>query len=332
MVVHPGPAYSVADVHRGWVKGLKANGVTVADVNLDDRLHFYEQAHVEVDGECRRCFDHEGVLRLLGKSVLADAFQFWPQLVLVTSGFFVLPDVLDALRSRGMKVAVLHTESPYEDERQIRVSEHADFNLVNDPVNLDRFAGDAWYSPHGYDPTVHHPRPANPKLKSDFCFVGTGYRSRLEFFEAVDWDGVDALFGGNWQMVSDTSPLLPFLTHERGECCPNEYAVDLYSSTKCSANLYRREVQEGNRPDGWSMGPREVELAASGTFFLRDPRGESDQVLGMLPTFTDPADFSEKLRWWLTHDSTREEATEKAQAAVVGRTFKNLAADLLKRL
>ena len=54
LVVHPGPKFSVADVHHGLVKGLRANGCQVGIFNLDDRLDFYAAAHVELeDGSYR---------------------------------------------------------------------------------------------------------------------------------------------------------------------------------------------------------------------------------------------------------------------------------------
>ena len=39
-----------------------------------------------------------------------------------------------------------------------------------------------------------------------------------------------------------------------------------------------------------------MELAATGTYFLREPRGEGDEILHMLPTFDGPAEFEDKLR------------------------------------
>jgi hypothetical protein len=155
---------------------------------------------------------------------------------------------------------------------------------------------------------------------SDFCFVGTGFPSRVAFLEQVDWTGVDVALAGNWMRTRDDSPLRKFLAHDLDKCCDNVEAHELYAGTKVSANLYRTEAEAG-AVAGWAMGPREVELAASGTFFLRDPRPEGDGVLSMLPTFTSPGEFGEKLRWFLAHDEARERAAREARAAVAGRTF-----------
>lgn len=325
LVVRPGPAFSVADVARGWVKGLEQNGVEVVDFNFDDRLSFYA-SHPNIDGV-------EEAAIMAAKGIEVAAYEWQPDIAVIVSGFFVPPFVYGILRARGTKVVLVHTESPYEDDRQVGRAAHADLNVVNDPINIDRFreVAPTVYLPHCYDPDLHRPQPARPDAVSEFAFVGTGYKSRIGFFEQVDWSGIDAAFAGNWQALDADSPLRPLLAHDIEECCPNEEAAVLYASTKVSANLYRKEATAGDA-DGWAMGPREVELAACGTFFLREPRGESDIVLPMLPTFADPADFADQLRWWITHDTERRNAADKARAAVSDRTFDRNVAQALSTL
>jgi len=83
---------------------------------------------------------------------------------------------------------------------------------------------------------------------------------------------------------------------------------------------------------GWACGPREVEMAACGTFFLREPRGEGDEVLDMLPTFSSPAEASELVRHWLARPDERQALADKARAAVADRTFDHHEAVLLRLL
>jgi spore maturation protein CgeB len=80
------------------------------------------------------------------------------------------------------------------------------------------------------------------------------------------------------------------------------------------------------------MGPREVELAAVGCFYLTEPRGENREVLPMLPTITSPEEFGEKLRWWLNHDDERARVARAARQAIADRTFDNNCRFLLERL
>lgn len=330
MLVRPGPHFSVQDVANGWVKGLRKVGCQVLDFNFDDRLNFYASAHVPKDGALVRAFDPREAAILASKGVEAAAYEYLPDVVVVISGFFLPPALYELLRVRGAKVVLVHTESPYEDDRQVPRAQVADLNVLNDPTNLERFPKGTIYLPHCYDPDIHYPRPPVPSAVSDFCFVGTGYDSRARFFEQVDWSGIDVALGGNWRNLHERSVLRKFLAHDEAECLPNEIAVDLYASTRASVNLYRKEASD--TAHGWSMGPREVELAACGTFFLREPRGESDGVFPMLPTFTDPGDFGDKLRWWLAHDDQRLLAARDARAAVADRTFDRNAAEVLKRL
>lgn len=321
LVVHPGPAFSVADVHRGWVKALRQAGCQVVDFNLNDRADFYDKIYFKVGDTFEKPITTDDALRLAAKGIEVACYEFWPDVVLVVSGFYVPADIYPILRDRGHKVVLLHTESPYEDDRQVARAEMADLNLVNDPTNLERFPAGTLYMPHAYDPEVHHPGPSDHK--SDFAFVGTGYPSRVGFFEQVDWTGIDALFAGNWQGLADDSPLRPFVAHDLAECLPNETTADVYRGARASANLYRTESERPGLSDGWAMGPREVELAACGTFYLTEARGENRDVLPMVPTFDGPEDLSDKLRWWLAHPDAAAEVAAKARAAVADRTFAN---------
>lgn len=333
LAVHPGPHFSVADVHNGVIKGLRANGCEVVDFNLDRRLDFYVNAMLEIDGVTKKAFEYEAACTLATKGLEAACYEFWPDVVIIMSGFFTPPDLFRLMRARAHHVVLWCTESPYEDDRQLAMAHAADTVILNDPINIDEFRERnprTFYLPHSYDPEVHYPARGCREVLADFSFVGTGYPSRVAFFEQVDWSGIDALFAGNWQSVDDGSPLVPLLAHERGQCIDNVDAAGLYRGSLTSANLYRREASFDDLAEGWAMGPREVELAACGTWFARDPRPESDGLLPMLPSFTEPGEFGELLRWALAHDEEREKAAAAAAAAVADRTFEATTGRLLK--
>jgi spore maturation protein CgeB len=324
-MVRPGPSFSVQDVAFGWRDALRALGCTVGDFNFDDRLDFYASAEIENgEGERRFAFDRESSVRMAAKGILAACYEFWPDVVLIVSGFFVPPEVVELVRSRGHTVVYLFTESPYEDDRQIERAALADLVVVNDPTNLGLFRQhqpNTFYVPHAYDPARHYPGDGVPEMKCDFAFVGTGFPSRVAFFEACDFEGLDVMLGGSWVSLPDESPIARYVGHRRDWCIDNAEAADLYRSARASLNLYRREATAEHLIEGYAIGPREVELAACGTFFLRDPRPESDEVFGMLPTFAEPAEVRPLLDWWLAHDRERERVTEQARVAIEARTF-----------
>jgi spore maturation protein CgeB len=334
LVVHPGPQFSVYDVYTGWVEALRELGETVIEFPLGDVMVFYDLARIDKGNGYERAVPTEQLTAFATDRLAAALYKIRPQVLLSVSTFFADGTLLQQARNYGTRVVLLMTEQPYETDRELKLAPHADLVLLNDPTNLAAFEAVAptVYAPHAYRPRVHRPGPAVPDLTCDLGFAGTGYPSRVAFLEAMDLTGLDVKLAGAWMKLPDDSPLSPMLIHPREECMDNTEAVDLYRSAKASINLYRREANREDYVAGWSMGPREVELAATGCFFLRDPRGESDQVLHMLPTFTDPTEASDKLRFYLAHDALRDELARQAREAVADRTFTNHAKQLLRLL
>lgn len=339
LLVHPGPDFSVHDVFRGWKKALIKQGHEVFVYNTNDRLTFYGRAVFEDVNEptCEHCGRYPVrkavpkplmIAKLATAGLFEDLVRHKPDIVFFVSAFFHTPDVFQIVRASGSKIVMLHTESPYQDNEQMKRGQFADLNLLNDPTNIEAWSqlAPVAYVPHSYDPEIHY--PANPRnYELDFAFVGTSFLSRLKFFDAMNFEGIDVAFGGNgW----DTAPeeyqhLWKYLGHPPGECVDNEETARVYRITKTGLNFYRREGEEAHMGEGWSMGPREVEMAACGLFFIRDPRPESDEVFPMLPTFSTPAEAEELIRYYVAHDSEREDLADMAYTAIEQRTFDNQA-------
>lgn len=343
LTLHPGPNFSVADVYNGWTKALKNLGVQVVGFPYDLRLNLYKVARVPVADdatETRPAFDDEGAKHLAAKALFACCYEYLPDAVVVVSGMFVPNWALDVIRARGTAVVGLLTEQPYELARELEMAEHCDLVILNDPANLARFEQitDAYYQPHSHDPDLHHPGPGRADLACDVSFCGTAYPSRLAFLDDVDWPTDDVRLAGNWKHLPEGHPFERWLVYpDRKHCMTNDETADLYRSSRASFNLYRADDETGpfgggSGGAGWAMGPREVELAACGTWFARHARPEGDEVLSMLPAFTDPAGLSDALRWALTHDDARQAAANAARAAVADRTFENAARRFLPRL
>jgi spore maturation protein CgeB len=344
----PGRIYfSVNDVFIGWYEALQniLGKGNVAPFALNDRLVAYSNALVnthETDEAglpiVRNMFDERGVFLAAMEGLSHALYTFWPDVVLLISGFFMNAGTLQLIRQRRHKIVFLATESPYQDEEQLMRGQLADLVLLNDPVNLEMFREHcaAEYMPHAYRPALHRPRtgPRDPAMASDLCFIGTAFKSRIGFFEAMDLDGIDVLIGGNdWGKLDPSSCVARFVGTGLGvpDCVDNAQAVALYQHAKMGINFYRRETSPSEHWDGraYAMGPREVEMAACGLPFLRDARPEGDEVLGMLPVFDNPVEASAILRWWLAHDAERDRAAALAREAVAGRTFEANARRLL---
>jgi spore maturation protein CgeB len=115
----------------------------------------------------------------------------------------------------------------------------------------------------------------------------------------------------------------------------NEETAHQYRIAKVGINLYRREGEDGTDYSGWAMGPREVEMAACGLFFIRDPRPEGDELFdGILPTFHTPGEASELIRYWShpKQDAERERLARYALQAIEDRTFENNARKFMQHM
>jgi spore maturation protein CgeB len=347
VVAHPGPSQSVHDVCVGWIEGLREVGEEVHVFNLDDRLALYSNAMLDThttDRFGRQVFKFafpnvDDAVRAAVNGLAATLWHHRPQVLLIIAGHFIPHEFLDQARSYGIRVVALHTEQPYELERELALSAHADLTLLNDPTHKAKFENvcPTVYAPHAYRPAVHYPGQPVGGMECDFAFVGTGFGSRRWFFEQMHaagaFDDLRVTMGGNWRGIEDDSVLRRFLADDDPEACyDNAKAADLYRSAKVGINLYRREHDEGSDALGMAMGPREVELAACGAFFLRDPRPESDVVLGMLPSFTSPEEATDQLKWWLSHDDERQKMAMLAREAIADRTFANSAGRLVRLL
>lgn len=340
LTLHPGPHFSVADVFNGWTKGLRAAGAQVVGFPYQSRLEFYHHALVpDGDGNVIEALTAEEAQHLAGKAVQAACYEFLPDVLVVVSGMFVPLGLLDLVRARGTTVVGLLTEQPYETARELNLAKHCDLVVLNDPANLAAFeqVTAAYYQPHSYDPDLHHPGPGRPEWACDIGWVGTAFESRIRFLDKVDWPTDSVRFGGLWQRLPEDHRFNRWLIASRDECVDNDETVELYRVAKMSFNLYRSMTEDGghgdpNSAEPWAMGPREVELAATGCFFLRQPRPEGDELLPMLPRFDDPAEFSALAKWWLANDGRRDLAATAARACVADRTFTNAARRLLTRL
>jgi len=334
LVVNPGPNFSVADVARGWARGLADLGIDVRTFELDKLLDYFAYAYTDRNGEVVKAHTEAEAIQLAAGQIKAACYDWWPDLVLVVSGFFMYPQLVDIMRNRHRHVVLLCTESPYEDEAQLQKAAWYDGVVLNDPTNLDAFAevceGPALYAPHAYDPEVHYRAPA--KRHAEVSWIGTCYPSRAAFLEQVDWSGLDVSFGGNFKDAPES--LLRFVGHEPEECVDNDVTAEVYRGSLASFNIYRAETngQLSDSADGWAMGPREVEMARCGLWFARQSRPESDEVFPMLPTFSDPQELGDQLRWAIANPEARMMAVERAFAAVEDRTFPNNASALLQAL
>lgn len=334
LLVHPGPDFSVADVFNGYKKALEEQGHRVMVYDTNERLLFFGDAKMynRETNEYEPAMSDEKSVLAAYEGLGHHLYTYWPDLVVFVSAFYVRPEMLEVIRQHGHKVVIIHTESPYQDDEQLLRAQHANLNILNDPTNLEeyRLFGPAEYIPHAYDPDVHHPGTGSRDI--DFTFIGSMFPSRIQFFEEMfealgpEWLNSHkiAMGGQAWSNKKlDGSPLLDYLGHERHHAMDNVDVADVYRQSKVGINVYRQEGEVTQRGKGWSMGPREVELAACGLPFIRDSRPESDGLFPFLPAYYGADGAADILKWYHKDEKRMKSLGELAHKVVQDRTFSN---------
>lgn len=318
MVVGSGALWSTKDVERGAVEGLKAAGVDVRWYAYDQRLatsadylqYVYRRAQKRdktVPKPSAADVQYHALIDVLPRA-LAQRVDW----VLVVSSIFVPKQFLEVMRLAGLRVALLLTESPYNDAEEAAQAQHADLVWTNERRSVAPLQGvqpRTYYLPHAYRASVHKPLADDDGVPAhDVVFVGTGFPERVTFLEAIDWSGLDVGLYGNWQTLQRKSPLKKFV---RGGVVDNQATAALYRRARVGLNLYRasKDWQGKARLAGGeaeSLNPRAYELAACGAFHLSDPRAEVVEKFGTLvPTFNSPEACSDLIRQWIGNDVER---------------------------
>src|SRR5262252_4993898 len=186
--------------------------------------------------------------------------------------------------------------------------------------------------PHAYREHIHYPAAPGAAKEWDLAFIGTGFPSRQRFFEQMDLDGLNVCLRGPWFDMPEDSPLRDWTDLGPDGCVDNADTAAIYRGARTGINFYRREAEEDQDGQGWAAGPRELEQAACGLWFARDPRPESDELFPMLPAFTSPGEAGELIRWAIAHPDDAAEAAVKARSAIADRTFTSHARKLLAML
>ena len=186
--------------------------------------------------------------------------------------------------------------------------------------------------PQSFRPSVHYPPPPGAVPEYDLAFVGTGFPSRVRFFRQMNLDGLNVRLAGLWMDLPENSPMRDWTAAEADDCIDNHDTAAIYRRARTGINVYRTESEDAHAGEGWACGPREIEMAACGLWFARDPRPESDELFPMLPAYSSPAEASDLIRWAIAHPHERDDAAGRAWAAIQDRTFTEHAKQLLRLL
>ncbi len=112
---------------------------------------------------------------MASEGVLAEATYHRADYVLVVSGLQFHEIGLWLLDHYDIPIAVVMTESPYQDADQVRWIGAYQRAVVftHERVSAKRYGWN--YLPHAYDPAIHRPVPPDPDEVCDVLLVGSGW-------------------------------------------------------------------------------------------------------------------------------------------------------------
>lgn len=324
LVVDTVAEFSIADVARGYMGALERAGHELAFYSMARRFEYHANA---MPREIAK--DTTFVSKTASENIVIEAMYHHADLVVIVSGLNVHPIALWLLGKVGIPVAVIFTESPYDDDSQ---ATWIDLSHTDSDVDIMACTNDAYsartrgwvHLPPSYDPTFHHPAEPVEDEKCDVLIVGTGWPERQMILEAVNWEGIDLRIRGIWPGLKD-NPDSPLFKFYHPGVIDNKQIAPLYASAKICLNFNRASV-EAETP-----GPRMYELAACGAFIMSDGRDDIRNRWGnSIATYTGAVDLEAKIRFYLKNERMRTRMALGARTAVLGETFDARVGTLMK--
>ena len=341
LLLHPGASFSTADVFNGIDRELRAQGHTVVEYALSDRLTMagswlhWSWEHSTKVAERPTPAD---TMYLASIGALERALRHGVDIVLSVSSMFFHPDALLLMKRAHLKLGVLFTESPYDDEWQLKMAPHLNICWTNERASLPKFREvqpNSYYWQQAYDDYHNVGEAVDEAVAShDVVFVGTGFIERIDMLRGVDWSGIDLGLYGSWDLLGSRNRLRRWL---KGGVIDNRLTAALYRQAKIGLNLHRTSVGFGRDAlhieHAESINPRCYELAACGRFFVSDYRAELDEIFGsIVPTFRTAKELEQLVRHYLQRDAEREDIASQLPGLVAKHTFKNRVAEMVQHL
>jgi spore maturation protein CgeB len=315
---------SIADSARGYLGALKRQGHDVQHFKTSARIRFAATA-LQHGPNPDLAKDFSLVSQLAAEMIVVEALKHGADLIVVSSGLALHQNGLELATRAGFPIALILTESPYEDCNQERAARHSAHVFTND-LSSAMTHPDWRYLASAYDPEYHHPYEIDPDNQTDVLFIGTGWPERQSLLEGVDWTGINLRIMGQWPGLTDVSPLWPYFEDVQVN---NVESARLYSSAKVAINHHRSD------PKAMSLNPRGYELGGCGVFQVSDWRPEIEDVYrDAVPIYHDSASLEHAIRFALENPRSRSSIASRQRARLLeGRhTFDDRAAQLIDQV
>jgi len=321
------------DVFVGFTKAFRLLGyhtdAILGHVTYRDWCEFYKISGI-TSGLPAYNFTQEDIVKSASLNCVIKSMGFSPDVMVIIDGTSIHKDAWMWWRRLGIPTFVISTECPYQDNFVTHAAEIATYTFVNELITHERTGLE--YLPMGYDSEAHHPMIVGSSFRHDVVFVGSGFPERVKVMSAVDWEGIDLQFYGQYN-IPDDSKLAPYYT---SAMIPNAQTAILYNGAKICLNLNRTSIDKVGSArivESKSLSPRAYEIAACGGFMISEYRYEIHNTFGdLVPTFTDPRELNELIHYWLPRDKERREIGDELAKIAKKHSYINRAKIVMKRI
>ncbi len=293
-------------------------------------------------GRVIRRLNRDRVVERYNRAIRDNALWMKPDLVVVSKGNLVRPEILSLLREKlpGTVLVNINYDDYFSPSPSNRFPElerlvplyHWIFPAKR--VNVDELlilgAEKVHYLPIGYDGTAHYPvqpsRDQAERYQSEVAFIGTFTSARARSLAVLEGFSL-SIWGAHWNRVS----LPPKLRREvrrtgNGRGVRGAELSAILNSAKICLNFLREENRD-------THNHRSFELPACGAFTLSERSEELREFFiegKEIAFFSSPEELREKVRYYLDHDREREAVARAGHLRV--REGKHTIRDRVERM
>lgn len=237
-----------------------------------------------------------------------------PDLMLVLNGIFVLqPEVLERIRSLGVRTAAWFADDPYFMELSSRLVPHYDVVFTHEAGVVDYYrmlGGRVYYLPFAAHLARACPQHVDATYWSDICFIGSGFANRLALFDQIlPHLKRRRIFiaGSGWQRLRRYAQLRHSINLDGVQV---DEAVKYYNGAKIVINLHRTHDLAAYAPHVslMSVNPRTFEINGCASLQLADVRADLSALYvpgEEIATFADAKECLAKINYYLSHEHER---------------------------
>lgn len=255
------------------------------------------------------------------KEMAELAERLRPDLVLVMNGLHVFPPdhlmQVERIRRIGVRTAIWFADDPYFTDLTASLAPHYDYVFTHERNCVSFYesigCANTHYLPLACNLSIFRPQPVKPAYRTDICFVGQGFNSRLALIDSIaPYLAGKRVFiaGGLWDRLKHYRQLRKQI---RLGWLDIAESARYYAGAKIVINMHREADSPIHNRNSLgiraaSINPRTYEIAGCGVMQLSDVRDDMPNyyTTGIdIATYASADDLLHKLDYYLNHEEER---------------------------